>query len=188
MIHRSKSRSVKKKRSQKKNVKPEHWPSTTAWPLPKGVKIISIMESYPPKFQLSNGKVVNGVMNNNNKSTFIEGDKIVIIKDKALAKKYGENIKKSFPRWMKKYMPKRSRKRKLDGGVFTPIKGHLIEEQDNNWLYVVEMGDTKGTKISDVAFTNKQPTGTIIGKVPNKDQPIIRREAKQYALKNGIRW
>lgn len=43
-----------------------------------------------------------------NKSTFIEGDKIIIIKDKALAKKYGEKIQKkikdSFPPWMKKYM------------------------------------------------------------------------------------
>ena len=42
------------------------------------------------------------------KSTFIEGDKIIIIKDKALAKKYGEKIQKkiknSFPQWMKKYM------------------------------------------------------------------------------------
>ena len=42
------------------------------------------------------------------KSTIIEGDKIIIIKDKALAKKYGEKIQKkiknSFPQWMKKYM------------------------------------------------------------------------------------
>lgn len=56
---RSRTKSKTKKRMQKKA--PAYWPSTTAWPLSRGVTIIAVYESLPPKFQLSNGKVVNGV-------------------------------------------------------------------------------------------------------------------------------
>jgi len=39
---------------------------------------------------------------------FIDGDKIIIIKDKKLAKMYEKkllkSIKDSYPKWMKKYM------------------------------------------------------------------------------------
>jgi hypothetical protein len=161
MIHRrsrsrAKSRSKSNKvRSKRRDVKPEDWP--LAWPLPKGIKIISTMETYPLQFKLNNGQIVYGKVNNN--------ESIV-------------------------HKSKSRRRKKLDGSSspFTPISGHFIEEQSNDWLYVVEMGNNKGNKISDVAFTNKLPTGTIIGSVPDKDKPLIRREAKQYALKNGIRW
>lgn len=162
MIHRRRSRSKSrsksnKVRSKRRAVKPEDWP--LAWPLPKGIKIIATMETYPPKFKLNNGQIVYGKVKVNNNESMVGKSK--------------------------------SRRRKqLDGSSspFTPISGHFIEEQSNDWLYIVEMGNNKGKKISDVAFTNKLPTGTIIGSVPSKDKPLIRREAKQYALKNGIRW
>ena len=41
---------------------PKYWPKTKTWPLPVNIKIVKIIETYPPIYVLSNGIKVTGVI------------------------------------------------------------------------------------------------------------------------------
>ena len=80
---------------------PEYWPTTHAWPLKKGVKIVAIKEMFPPIYVLSTGESVYGVLPR--KKSKKKKSKVVKSKSQKKGKKSkkiqdddGEKEKKTF--------------------------------------------------------------------------------------------
>jgi len=42
---------------------PKYWPENREWPLEDGTTIVQELQTYPPKYKLSNGEIVQGVLN-----------------------------------------------------------------------------------------------------------------------------